>query len=94
VLVGIDAAGMTLRNSGADVFAGSVPFLTKVAATVPGARILRPPYALAPVAVAVAPGRTAALAYLAEFILEAKTTGFIQQSINRAQLPGVSVAPP
>jgi polar amino acid transport system substrate-binding protein len=94
VLPGTDAASMTLRNSGADAFAGSVPFLTKVAATVPGARILRPPYALTPVAVALAPGRTAALAYIAEFIREAKTAGFIQQSINRAQLPGVSVAPP
>ncbi|HKX07386.1 MAG TPA: transporter substrate-binding domain-containing protein [Stellaceae bacterium] len=94
VLVGTDAASTTLRTSGADVFAGSVPFLSKVAAGVPGSRMLGPPYALVPVMATVAPGRTAARAYIADFIREAKTSGFIQQSINRAQLPGVSVAPP
>lgn len=94
VLVGPDAASMTLRNSGADVFAGSLPFLSKVSAGVPGSRMLGPPYALVPVMVAVAPGRTAARAYVADFIREAKTSGFIQQSITRAQLPGVTVAPP
>ena len=94
VLVGTDAAGMTLRNSGADVFAGSVPFLSQVAAQVPGSRILGPPYALVPVMATVAPGRTAARTYIADFIREAKNSGFIQQSINRAQLPGVSVGPP
>src|SRR5262249_18105900 len=68
VLVGTDAAGATLRNSGADVFAGSVPFLTKVAADVPGSRLVVPPYAVAPVTITLSPGRTAALAYIAEFV--------------------------
>ncbi len=94
VLVGADAAAAALKNSGADVFAGSVPFLSKVAADAPGSRIIGPAYALAPVVLAVAPGRTSALGYLADFIREAKTTGFVQKSINKAQLPGVSVAPP
>ncbi|MGH7126735.1 MAG: hypothetical protein ACREFI_20315 [Stellaceae bacterium] len=94
VLVGTDAASETLRNSGADVFAASVPFLSKVAADVPGSRLIGPAYALAPVVLAVAPGRTSALDYLADFIREAKTTGFIQKSINRAKLPGVTVGPP
>jgi polar amino acid transport system substrate-binding protein len=94
VLVGTDAAAAALRNSGADVFAGSVPFLSKVAQIVPGSRIVGPPYALAPVVVAVAPGRSSALGYIADVIREAKTSGFIQQSINRAKLPGVSVGPP
>jgi polar amino acid transport system substrate-binding protein len=94
VLVGADAAAAALRNSGADVFAGSVPFLAKVAADAPGSRMIGPAYALAPVVIVVAPGRTSALGYLADFIREAKTTGFIQKSINKAQLPGSSVAPP
>ena len=94
VLVGTDAASATLRNSGADVFAGSVPFLSKVAADVPGSRLIGPSYALVPVVIAVSPGRTSALGYLADFIREAKTTGFIQKSINKANLPGVSVGPP
>src|SRR5579872_6275799 len=91
VLVGADAASATLRNSGADVFAGSVPFLTKVAADIPGSRIIGPSYALVPVVLAVAPGRTSALGYLADLIREAKTTGFIQKAINKAKLPGVTV---
>lgn len=93
VLIGTDAASATLRNSGADAFAGSMPFLTKVAADVPGSRILGPPFALAPVVIAVSPGRPSALTYIGDFIRELKATGFIQQAINRAKLPGVSVAP-
>jgi polar amino acid transport system substrate-binding protein len=93
VLVGTDAAIATLKNSGADAFAGSMPFLTKVAADVPGSRILLPPFALAPVVIAVSPGRPSALTYIGDFIRELKATGFIQQAINRAKLPGVSVAP-
>src|SRR5262249_32082482 len=84
----------TLRNSGADVFAASVPFLTKVAAEVPGSRIVGPPFAVAPVMIAVSPGRTAALGYIRDFIREVKTTGLIQQAINRAKLPSGPVAPP
>lgn len=94
VLVGADAAAAALRTSGANAFAGSMPFLAKVGADAPGSRILGPPYALVPVVIAVSPGRTAALSYLTDFIREAKTTGFIQKSINKASLPGVSVAPP
>jgi hypothetical protein len=49
---------------------------------------------LVPVMIALAPGRTSARDYLADFIREAKTTGLIQKSINKAKLPGVSVGPP
>lgn len=94
VLIGTDQAGLTLRNSGADLFAASVPFLVKVAAEVPGSRLLEPPFAVVPAVITVSPGRTAALAYLAEFVRQAKASGFIQQSIDRAGLQGVRVAPP
>jgi polar amino acid transport system substrate-binding protein len=94
VLIGTDNASATLRNSGADLFAASVPFLTKVAAEVPGSRLLAPPFAVVPAVIAVSPGRTAALAYLAEFVREAKASGLIQRSIDRAGLQGVRVAPP
>ena len=94
VLVGTDAAVATLRNSGADAFAASVPFLSKVAPDVPGSRIVTPPYAVTPVMIMVAPGRSSALAYIADFIRDAKATGFIQQSLDRAKLPGARVAPP
>lgn len=94
VLIGTDNASLTLRNSGADVFAASVPFLTKVAAEVPGSRMLAPPFAVVPAVIAVSPGRITALDYLAQFVREAKASGFIQQSIDRAGSQGVRVAPP
>jgi polar amino acid transport system substrate-binding protein len=93
ILVGVDYAGLTLRNSGADVFAASMPFLARVAAQVPGSRMLDPPFAVVPAVVAVASGRTAGLAYVNEFVREAKASGFVQRSIERAGLPGVRVAP-
>ena len=94
VLIGADNATLTLRNSGADLFAASLPFLAKVAAEVPGSRLLAPPYAVVPAVIAVSPGRPAALAYLAEFVRDAKASGLIQRSIDRAGLQGVRVAPP
>jgi polar amino acid transport system substrate-binding protein len=94
VLIGTDNAALTLRNSGADAFAASVPFLARVAAEVPGSRMLAPPFAVVPGVIAVSSGRVAALAYLGEFVREAKASGFIQRSIDRAGLQGVRVAPP
>jgi polar amino acid transport system substrate-binding protein len=94
VLPGTDNASLTLRNSGADAMVASVPFLTKVASDVPGSRLLVPPFAVVPAMIAVSPGRTAALAYIADFVRAAKASGFIQKSIDRAGLAGVRVAPP
>ena len=94
VLIGADHASATLRNSGADAFAASATFLAKVAPEVPGSRLLDPPFAVVPAAVAVSPGRPSALAYVTEFVRQAKASGFIQQSIDRAGLKGVRVAPP
>jgi polar amino acid transport system substrate-binding protein len=94
VLVGVDNASRTLRNSGADVLAGSAPFLARVGAEVPGSRILGPPFAVVPAVIAVSPGRTEGLAYVNEFVREAKASGFLQRSIERAGLQGVRVAPP
>jgi polar amino acid transport system substrate-binding protein len=94
VLVGVDNASLTLRNSGADVLAGSAPFLARIAAEVPGSRILGPPFAVVPAVIAVSPGRTEGLAYVNEFVREAKASGFLQRAIERAGLQGVRVAPP
>jgi len=94
VLPGTDNASLTLRNSGADAMAASVPFLTKVAADIPGSRLLVPPFTVVPAVIALSPGRTAALAYIVDFVRAAKTSGLIQKSIDRAGLAGVRVAPP
>jgi len=65
-----------------------------LASDVPGSRLLVPPFAVVPAMIAVSPGRTAALAYIADFVRAAKASGFIQKSIDRAGLAGVRVAPP
>jgi hypothetical protein len=41
----------------------------------------------------VAKGQTARLAYISEFIEQAKTSGLVQQAIERAGLPGFKIAP-
>lgn len=94
VLIGTAAAGLTLRASGADVFAGSVPFLSAVAAEVPGSRFVDQPLGVTAVAIGVAPGRPAALAYVNDFLREAKASGLVRQAIERAGLRGVQIAPP
>jgi hypothetical protein len=41
----------------------------------------------------VSKGQDARLAYLSEFIEQAKASGLVQQAIDRAGLPGHQVAP-
>jgi polar amino acid transport system substrate-binding protein len=94
VMIGTAAASKTLRDAGADVFAASVPFLTAVAAEVPGATLVEPPFSVTQVAIGVAPGRPAALAYVNDFVREAKASGLIRQAVERAALKGVRAAPP
>jgi hypothetical protein len=38
-------------------------------------------------------GQTARLAYISEFVEQAKASGLVQQAIERAGLPGHQVAP-
>jgi len=94
VLIGTDNASLTLRSSGADVFAASVPFLDLVAPQVPGSRFMDRPFAVVPAVVAMAPGRIDAFTYVTEFVRQAKSSGLVQQAIGRAGLKGVRVAPP
>jgi len=94
VMIGTAAASKTLREAGADVFAASVPFLTAVAADVPGSTFMEPPFGVTQVPIGVAPGRPAALAYVNDFVREAKASGLVQKAIERAGLRGVRVAPP
>jgi polar amino acid transport system substrate-binding protein len=59
----------------------------------PGSRILPGSYFNVPVAVAVAKDRPPAVAEAARrFVEEAKASGFVQQAIERAGVPGVVVA--
>jgi len=46
------------------------------------------------IAMAVPKGRAGRLAYIGDFIQEAKASGLVQRAIERAGLRGVQVAPP
>jgi ABC-type amino acid transport substrate-binding protein len=79
----------------ADAFSHVVPMLASAQPGLPGSRILPGSYYNVPVAVAVAKGRPeSARAAARDFVAEAKTSGLVQQAIDRAKLPGVVVHQP
>jgi polar amino acid transport system substrate-binding protein len=79
----------------ADAFSHVVPMLASAQPALPGSRILPGSYFNVPVAVAVAKDRPPAVADAARaFVEEAKASGFVQQAIARAGVPGVVVAAP
>ena len=82
-----------LRTGQADALASVRPVLLAYAAKLPGSRVLEDPYGANLVGMAVPKGRTERLAYLSEFIDQAKASGLVQQAIERAGVPGHRVAP-
>jgi len=83
-----------LMKSGAgEVYGDNAEFLTGIAVLLPGTRFLPGRFAVVPAAIAVARGRPAALAFVNQFLQQAKASGLIQRSIERAHLHGVSVPP-
>jgi len=82
-----------LKSGAAEVFGDSAEYLAGIAAQMPGTRFLPGRFATVPVAIGVARGRPAALALVNQFLQEAKASGLIKRSIERAHLHGVSVAP-
>ena len=82
-----------LKTGAVEAFAGSAEYLSGIAAQLPGSRFLPGHFAAVPAAIGVARGRPAALAFVNQFLAEAKTSGLIQRAIEGAHLHGVSVAP-
>jgi polar amino acid transport system substrate-binding protein len=83
-----------LRAGNADVLAAPRPALLPLSARLPGSRVLQDRFHAAFGAMAVPKGQSARLAYIAEFIEEAKASGLVRQAIERAGVRGVQVAPP
>ena len=83
-----------LRAGNADVLAAPRPALLSLSSRLPGSRVLVDRFHAAFGAMAVPKGQTGRLAYIAEFIEEAKASGLVQQAIERAGVRGVQVAPP
>jgi polar amino acid transport system substrate-binding protein len=82
-----------LRNGQADVFASVRGVLLGYAPKLSGSRVLEDHYGANLVGMVVPKGQTARLAYITEFVEQAKASGLVQQAIERSGLPGHQVAP-
>lgn len=78
----------------ADVAAGHLPSLREMAPKLPGARLLVDRFIGEAYGIAVPKGQRDRLAFVTEFVEEAKTTGLLRRAIDELGLQGVRVAPP
>lgn len=83
-----------LRAGRADVFASTRQFLVKTAKVLPGWRLLPDHYGANLNRVVVPKGNAARLAYVTEFVEQAKATGLVQRAIDRDGTFAFQVAPP
>jgi polar amino acid transport system substrate-binding protein len=81
-----------LRTGHADAFASIRPVLLAYSSKLPGSRVLEEHYGANLLGMVVPKGQTGRLAYISEFIEQAKDLGLVQQAIERAGLPGHRVA--
>ena len=89
-----EAAFELLRTGQADAFASALPSLLDYSTKLPGSRVLEDRYGANLQAIAVPKGQAGRLAYVSEFIEEAKASGLVQRAIERAGQSGIRVAPP
>jgi polar amino acid transport system substrate-binding protein len=82
-----------LRTGQADAFASIRAVLFAYSLKLSGSRVLEDHYGANLLGMVVSKGQTARLAYISEFIEQAKASGLVQQAIDRSGLPGHQVAP-
>ena len=82
-----------LRAKEIDVLAAPRPTAILFSAQLPGSRVLEGRFHATFGAMAVPKGQTGRLAYISEFIEEAKASGMVRGAIERAKVHGVEVAP-
>jgi polar amino acid transport system substrate-binding protein len=87
-----DTAFEMLRAGHADAFAAPREQLLDYSAKLPGSRVLEDSYGINLVGMAVPKGEAERLAYISEFIEEAKASGLVQRIIERGGLRGFQVA--
>lgn len=89
-----EAALDMLRDRNADALASARDLLVDYAAKMAGSRVLKDAYGGNRTGMAVPKGQTGRLAYIYEFVEEAKASGLVQRAIDRAGCNGViHVAP-
>lgn len=90
----LSAALDLIRTGRADAYAAGRPVLLSLAAQLPGSRVLADGFGTVSYAALVPKANPGHLAYISEFIEWAKASGLVKQTIERAGLRGVKVAPP
>ena len=83
-----------LRTGRAEAMASVGYAMEAYATRLPGSRILENRYGANRLAMAVPKGQAGRLAYVSEFVEEAKASGLVQRAIERGGLRGIHVAPP
>jgi polar amino acid transport system substrate-binding protein len=81
-----------LRTGQADAFASIRAVLLAYSRQLPGSRVLEDHYGANLLGMVVRKGDSARLSYISEFIEHAKASGLVQEAIDRAGLPGHTVA--
>ena len=81
-----------LRTGQADAMASARPTLLEYSTQLPGTRVLEDRYGANINRMVVPKGKTGWLAYVSEFVEEAKASGLVQKAIDRAGPRGVQVA--
>jgi polar amino acid transport system substrate-binding protein len=89
-----DATFDILRNGNADLFASLREVLLGYSTQLPGSHVLEHRYGFNSLGMAVPKGRAGRLAYLNEFVEQAKSSGLVQRALDRAGWRGIRVAPP
>jgi polar amino acid transport system substrate-binding protein len=82
-----------VRTGNANAYASIRNVLLAEAARQPGTRVLDDGFAVSQNVAMVPKGKAGRLAYVSEFIEQAKASGLVQQAIERNGLQGVQVAP-
>jgi polar amino acid transport system substrate-binding protein len=82
-----------LRDRQADVMASVRGALLPYSAQLAGSRVLEDRYGANINRIAIAKGNAGRLAYINEFVEEAKASGFVQRTIDRVGPAGATVAP-
>jgi polar amino acid transport system substrate-binding protein len=90
---GLPASYDLFVNEKLDVLSGLLPRLTSDVARLPGARILEGKFTAVQQAIGTPKARTAAAAYLSEFVADIKASGLVSRLIEKHGAKGVNVAP-
>ena len=90
----IAAAIEMVQGGKVDAYAAPRAVLLALSDKAPGSRVLDDGFATIAWVAMVPKGNGGRIAYMSDFIEEAKATGLVKQTIDQANLRGVQVAPP